>query len=108
MSIVNITPRLTETISVARQSGYTAAGDPTYSDVFSVPARVERGAQEEPDAEGRMLGNSTRIFTRAEMQAGDSVWLPEDDLSRPGRRPIDVSKKVALDGTVSHWTTILG
>lgn len=108
MSIVDITPRLTEVITVRRQVGHDGSGDPVFAPAFLLPARIERGVQEEADAEGRRLGNSTRIFTKGEMQAGDNLWLPEDDITGDGRRPVDVSKKVALDGTVSHWTTIVG
>jgi predicted nucleic acid-binding Zn ribbon protein len=109
MSAVNVTARLTETITVKRPTGHTSAGDWTYGANFTAPARVQRDTQEVQDAEGRRVSNATILITTTELLVGDMVWLAEDSTADADacRRILNVKRRVALDGTVTHYTATL-
>lgn len=109
MSLINVAPRLTETITVKRATGHTSSGDWTYGTAFTMKARIERETDEGTDAEGRRVNDSTKIITVDPLALGDVVWLPEADVNDPNDcRRVGITKPHrALDGTATHYTSTL-
>lgn len=105
--MVRIGPRLTEIITVKRQTSHTSSGDPVRSTVLTVAARIERTASEATIADGREVGTGARVFTLVQLYEGDLVFFPEDNTSNPdtGHRVLEVVKRQALDGTTNHFTS---
>lgn len=108
MTALRIDHLLTETISVRRVSGFSSGGDPTRATAVTMPARVQRVvSQGAPPAQGYDDVGGEIVFTTSELLVGDLVFLPEDDPTNlnTGRRVKNVTRHVALDGTVTHYTS---
>ena len=98
-----------EVVTVKRQTGHDTNGDATFGAAFTVSARIERTSSEAPDLDGRRVNGGTTLYTSTELMLSDLVWLPESDTSNvdDAFRPARCDKAVALDGTVTHWVTVL-
>lgn len=98
-----------EVITVKRQTGHTSSGDATFGAAFTMAARIERTASESPDLDGRRINGGTKLFTIGELQHGDLVWLPEANVADDAEafRPATIDAARALDGSVTHWVTVL-
>ncbi len=109
MTSLNIAARLTETITVQRQTGHGSGGDPTYGTAFTMAARIERARSESADAEGRRANDQPDVYTVDALQLGDLVWYPEADTSDvdESRRVVGVALLKALDGTTTHYESRL-
>ena len=105
MTSLNIAARLTETITMKRQTGHSSAGDPTYKAATTMKARVERGGTEAADGEGRRINDASDIYTTTALLLGDIVWFPEDDTAdtQKSRRVVGVMMLRALDGSITHY-----
>ncbi len=109
MSSLNIAARLTETISVQRQTGHSKAGDPTFGTLFTMKARVERARLEAADGDGRKSSGQPDLFTIDALQLGDLVWFDDGDTAdvNDSFRVISAVPMKALDGTATHYETRL-
>jgi hypothetical protein len=107
MSSLDPSRRMTEVITVKRQNGHTSAGDPTWAAAFTCAARIERGAIDQADAEGRKAVKPIRFFTTTELKIGDQVWLPESSTadSNAAQRVLTAVIHRALDGSVVFCTS---
>jgi hypothetical protein len=105
VSILRVGPRLTEAITVKRITGHTSGGDPVRATTITMNARVQRADQDQPLSGGRDAASSTLVFTTTAILMGDLVFLPEDNPAdqETGRLVSSVDKRVALDGTVTHY-----
>lgn len=68
---------LTQTITIARRSGVSADGSPTFGTKESVKARVEKKTRLLRDANGNYWEQFTVIATLTEIPMGSRVWLPD-------------------------------
>lgn len=107
MSGLDVTKRLTETITVKRPASHSTAGDVTYAAPFTCSARVQRGQTEVADREGRKLADAAKVITTTELKPGDLVWFAEDDTAsvNAARRVLIVHQNRALDGTVISYSS---
>lgn len=107
MSSLNPAARMTEVITVKRPTGHTSAGDQNFGAPFTCAARIERGALESADAEGRKGTLPIRFFTVTEIKIGDLIWLPESSTSdaNASQRVLTAVLHRALDGAVIFCTS---
>lgn len=110
MSLINVAPRLTETITLKRPTSHTSAGDSILGAASTVAARIERGLVNAPDSEGRKTDDDTTIITIVELQPWDVIWLPDGNPADPndGRHISSVERRKALDGTTTHYVSRIG
>ncbi len=109
MSSLDIRARLTETVTVKRISGHSAAGDPMYGAAVTMKARVERARLEASDGEGRRSSDAPDLYTVEALQIGELVWFAEDDTAdvNDSHRVVACVPLKALDGTLTHYETRL-
>lgn len=104
---MDLTHRLTEVITVQRQTSHTKYGDPVLGVQFTMSARIERGREEYGDLGGTAAKDNLRIITAAPLLVGDLVWFPEDNPAS-----MDAAHRVQtahphrdLAGVVTHYTS---
>lgn len=70
-----------DTVYIARQSGISASGQPTWGSPVAYPARVEPVQRVASSAEGQSLVTRTWILldSSAAIAQGDRLWLPGVD-----------------------------
>jgi hypothetical protein len=70
MTSLNVSKRLTETVTVKRPTSHSSSGDPVFGAPFTCAARVERLEGDVGDAGGRKRTDSTKLITTTELKAG--------------------------------------
>lgn len=109
MSIIQSSTRFGEWIQVMRVTGRTSSGDPIRGTPETHAARVERQTVDVSSGPDGIVTRGARVFCSAEFALGDLVFLLEDSTSNlsTGRPVLQRQQRVALDGTVVHWTYTL-
>jgi hypothetical protein len=107
MTSLNVSKRLTETVTVKRPTSHSSSGDPVFGAPFTCAARVERLEGDAGDAGGRKRTDSTKLITTTELKAGDVVWLPEDNTAQvsAGRKILTVKQNRAIDGSIVSYSS---
>lgn len=107
MSILNVGPRLTETITVKRVTAHSSGGDPTRGTTFTCAARVERAAAEASISVGRDEVGESLVITETALVVGDLVFFSEDNTNdaNTGHLVSAVATQRALDGRVTHYAS---
>jgi len=81
---------MVDTITIAREAGVDASGDPSFGSAFTAKARVEAITKFIPGINDSRIQVDWMVATETEIRTTDRVWLPGDDLSSAGRRPVTV------------------
>lgn len=91
---------MVNTITLARCTGASVDGDPTFGAQFSASARVEYATKFIPGSDGNQVQCEAVVASRTEIRTTDRIWLPGDNVSsnEEARRAI----------TVKHATTPSG
>lgn len=109
MSILRVGVHLREAITVKRITSHSSGGDPVRGTTLTMKARVQRADQDQPIGNGRDAASSTLLFTTEPIVLGDLVFLPEDNVAdqNTGRIVGSVERRVALNGTVTHYVSTI-
>lgn len=105
---MDISPRLTETVSRKTVSSRSSSGDPTYSSADTFAARVERNVGSGYSATGVNVTFTHRMFCQTSVKLSDLVFFSEDSTAsnNNGKRPTSVSALYDLDGNLSHYEVL--
>lgn len=105
---MDITARLTETVSRKTVSSRSSSGDPTYSSADTFAARVERNSGSGYSATGVLINFTHRMFCQTSVKLSDLIFFSEDSTSTnsTGKRPASVSALYDLDGNLSHYEVL--
>lgn len=97
---------LTQTITVADQTGESGYGDPTFGTQYTLRARVEFGTELLRDTDGNETQSMAAVTTEVEIPRTSRVWLPGDDISEAGagRTAITVKSAPLPRGTFLYET----
>lgn len=68
---------LTDTVTLASQTGVSEAGEPTYAAKRTIRARVENGR----DRTAEDVDHDAVVYTTEAVAPLDRIWLPGDDTS---------------------------
>jgi hypothetical protein len=106
---MDISSRLTQTITLQSQTGSDQYSDATWGAQRPVSARVEPSNRRLVSAQGTVVTATHRLFTIEPVLTTDRLWLPDGDTSdaTKARRPADISEEVDLDGNTSHFEVTL-
>jgi len=90
-----------DTVTVARKTGKSSYGDPTFGAQFTIKARVENYTQLVVDPDGNEQRANHRIATQNQIYDTDRIWLPGDNTSSSdaARRAIKVAKATTKSGS---------
>lgn len=104
--MIDISKKLTETLTVARVTARSTTGDQTRGDVFTCAAKIERQTVEVSAGSTESVSIGATIFTLVGLRTGDLVFFPEDNPAddNTGHTVLNSSKHVSLDGTINHYT----
>lgn len=100
---------LTDTVTVATQSGVDSHGDPTFNAQTTMKARVEFGTKLIYGANGTERQCEAVIATTAEIPMGSRIWLPGANPAnmRESKRPIVIKKASTPGGGLTIYETYL-
>lgn len=106
--MIDISSKLTETITVMRPTSRSSTGDPVRS-TFTAPARVERGGSLSSGGDLEAERRGALVFSTTELREGDLIFLSEDDTGDldTGRSVKAANKHIDLEGNVNHYTVTL-
>lgn len=96
---------LTDSVTVASQSGVNGSGDPAYDAQRTIKARVVVGT-----VAGRTENPpKTVVYSEAEVLVTDRLWLPGTNtaLVSDARRPEQVERAKDLSGARKLWKATL-
>lgn len=94
-----LTHLLTQTVTLAPQSGRTDGGDVTYGSQSTLPARIEWSKRLVIGADGNEVQADAVIVTETEIPRTSGVWLPDDTpASDPARLILSARKAQTPDG----------
>jgi hypothetical protein len=107
---VNLTSWLSQSISVAAQTGKNSKGDPTYGTPVTVSARVEVSRRFARNAQGQKTVSSHAIYTTTAIALTDRIWLPGVSTSnvQAARGPLSVTAVSDKAGGVTLYEVLLG
>ena len=105
---MDISGRLTETVSRKAVSSRSDHLDPTYGTASTFSARIERDSGESYGASGSAVAYTHRMFCQTAVLLSDLIFFPEDSTAdnNTGKRPASVSACYDLDGTLSHYEVL--
>ena len=83
---------LTDTVTIAAQSGRSTQGDPTYGSQSEVTTRVEYDFKIVTTSDGKHRELTHVIYTEAEIPVGARIWLPDDDTGDDGVAKLAVTR----------------
>lgn len=106
---MNISHLFKDTVTIARSSGVSGAGDPTFAAQVTCSARVEHGTKLITDASGNKVEAEHWYVSTTEVGQDDRVWLPGDSTgdNNAARRPIMVKKATELLGGITLYGVYL-
>ncbi len=100
---MNLTHRMTKTITVASMTGRSGSGDATYGTSRELPAMVENWHEVTRNARGEDIVISTKLATHDEIKYNDRVWLPGDTIGTDSPKiPQVIKSATGIDGTVLY------
>jgi hypothetical protein len=100
-----IKSQLKQTINIATVSSLGSSGDPTVGTKTQVAARVTQKKSYVPGSDGVNQLSDYLVLTETELTFDKLIWLPADDTSASGRRPLAITPAVNEKGTVDYYVT---
>ncbi len=100
---------LTDTVTIALQTGITTSGDPTYGAKTTIKARVEYGTKLVYGADGSAKECEASLATMTELPMQTRIWLPGDNTgdNNAAKRPILTKRASTPSGSLVVYETYL-
>lgn len=106
---MDLTGWFSGTITLAKLTGMSGTGTPTYGAQSSVAARVEPHVEMVRGKDGNLVASTHRIATQSAVGIEDQIWLSTDSSSDNGvvKKPISIQQATDKPGATVYWEILV-